>query len=154
MQADFIDYINHLVKDKNDGRLLTFEITENLFLSEFEHLEESLDHLCSLGIELSIDDYGTGYSSLSRLRRMPVSELKIDKCFIKDMVENRDDQAVVRSTIELAHNLGLTVVAEGVENQAVHDLLAMFGCDTIQGYFVSKPVPRDEFSEFIRLRLQ
>jgi EAL domain-containing protein (putative c-di-GMP-specific phosphodiesterase class I) len=85
---------------------------------------------------------------------MPVSELKIDKCFIKDMVENRDDQAVVRSTIELAHNLGLTVVAEGVESQAVHDLLARFGCDTIQGYFISVPLSRQDFSEFIRLRSQ
>ncbi len=105
-----------------------------------------LEHICSLGVELSIDDYGTGYSSLSRLRRLPVSELKIDQTFIKEMVDNKDDQAVVHSTIELAHNLGLSVVAEGVETQSALDLLTILGCDTIQGFLISKPLPVKKFN--------
>ena len=102
-----------------------------------------------MGIELSIDDYGTGYSSLSRIRRLPVSELKIDQSFIKDLVDNKDDQVVVRSTIELAHNLGLSVVAEGVEEQPALDMLKQLGCDTIQGYLISRPLPCKKFDEFM-----
>ena len=150
MHPDFIDNINQIIKNEKDGELLTFEITENLFLSEFDRLAEVLEHICSLGVQLSIDDYGTGYSSLSRLRRLPVSELKIDQSFIKDMVTNKDDEAVVHSTIELAHNLGLTVVAEGVETQGAFDLLGHLGCDIIQGYLISKPVPHNEFENLLQ----
>lgn len=150
MHPNFIDNINQIVKDEKDGGLLTFEITENLFLSEFDRLSEVLEHICALGVELSIDDYGTGYSSLSRLRRLPVSELKIDQSFIKEMVVNKDDEAVVHSTIELAHNLGLTVVAEGVETQCALDLLGHLGCDIIQGYLLGKPVPHHEFEQLLQ----
>lgn len=149
MHPDFKENIDGIIKDENDGDLLTFEITENLFLSEFDRLAEVLEHICSLGVELSIDDYGTGYSSLSRLRRLPVSELKIDQTFIKDMAENKDDEAVVRSTIELAHNLGLTVVAEGVENTSALNLLTRLGCDTIQGFLISRPLSVEKFNVFI-----
>ncbi len=149
MHPDFKQNFDQIIKDESDGELLTFEITENLFLSEFDRLAEVLEHVCSLGVELSIDDYGTGYSSLSRLRRLPVSELKIDQTFIKEMVDNKDDQAVVHSTIELAHNLGLTVVAEGVENTSALNLLTKLGCDTIQGFLISKPLPVDRFNDFI-----
>ncbi|MBE9564496.1 MAG: EAL domain-containing protein, partial [Proteobacteria bacterium] len=152
MHPDFKENIDKIIINESDGELLTFEITENLFLSEFDRLAEVLDHVCSLGVELSIDDYGTGYSSLSRIRRLPVSELKIDQTFIKDMVDNKDDEAVVRSTIELAHNLGLTVVAEGVENQSALNLLTELGCDTIQGFLISKAVPNSEFDELISLQ--
>jgi len=150
MHPDFKTNIDKVIKSKKDGELLTFEITENLFLSEFERLTEVLEHICALGVELSIDDYGTGYSSLSRLRRLPVSELKIDQSFIKDMVDNKDDAVVVHSTIELAHNLGLSVVAEGVENQSAFNLLKHLGCDIIQGYLISKPLPRNKFEIFIK----
>jgi len=149
MHPEFKQKIDHILKDKADGELLTFEITENLFLSEFDRLAEVLEHICASGVELSIDDYGTGYSSLSRLRRLPVSELKIDQTFIKEMVVNKDDQAVVHSTIELAHNLGLRVVAEGVENKAALELLTRLGCDTIQGFLISVPLPVKKFNAFI-----
>lgn len=149
MHPEFKENIDRIIKDESDGDLLTFEITENLFLSEFDRLAEVLEHICSLGVELSIDDYGTGYSSLSRLRRLPVSELKIDQTFIKDMAENKDDEAVVRSTIELAHNLGLTVVAEGVENTSALNLLTRLGCDTIQGFLISRPLSVEKFNVFI-----
>jgi len=150
MHPDFKNKIDNIIKDSSEGRLLTFEITENLFLSEFDRLAQVLQHICSLGVELSIDDYGTGYSSLSRLRRLPVNELKIDQTFIKEMVFNKDDEAVVHSTIQLAHNLGLNVVAEGVENKSAFDLLVKLGCDTIQGFLISKPLSREKFTTFIK----
>ena len=152
MHPDFKEKIDRIIKDRSDGELLTFEITENLFLSEFDRLAEVLEYICSLGVVLSIDDYGTGYSSLTRLRRLPVSELKIDQTFIKDMVDNKDDQVVVHSTIELAHNLGLSVVAEGVETQSALELLVELGCDTIQGYFISKALPLKQFNAFIKAK--
>ena len=149
MHPGFKENIDRIIKTNEDGRLLTFEITENLFLSEFDRLANVLQHVCALDVELSIDDYGTGYSSLSRLRRLPVTELKIDQSFVKAMADNKDDQAVVHSTIELAHNLGLTVVAEGVETQSALDLLVSLGCDVVQGFLVSKPLALDEFEAFI-----
>jgi EAL domain-containing protein (putative c-di-GMP-specific phosphodiesterase class I) len=92
------------------------------------------------GVPNAIDDFGTGYSSLAYLKRLPVDELKIDKSFVQDMVADSEDAAIVRSTIGLAHELGLKVVAEGVEDQATWDLLAGLNCDVIQGYYVSRPL--------------
>ncbi len=149
MHPDFKKNIDKIIKNKEDGRLLTFEITENLLLSEFERLTEVLKHICDLGVELSIDDYGTGYSSLARLRQLPVNELKIDKSFIKEVVNNKEDEVVVHSTIELAHNLGLSVVAEGVESQQARELLIRLGCDTLQGFLFSKPLSKHEFKKFL-----
>lgn len=149
MHPDFIRKLEHIVKDKDGGQYLIFEITENLFLSEYDRLFEVLEYICFLGITLSIDDYGTGYSSLSRLRKLPVAELKIDRSFIKDMSHNKDDEAIVRSTIELAHNLGLTVVAEGVETSETLGLLEVLGCDLVQGFLFSKPLPASKFYEYL-----
>jgi diguanylate cyclase (GGDEF)-like protein len=148
MHPDFRASIDKIIKDKSDGELLTFEITENIFLSEFDRLSDMLSHICSLGVELSIDDYGTGYSSLSRLSRLPINELKIDQSFIKEMLANKNDEVVVRSTIELAHNLNMNVVAEGVEEQPAMDLLKKLGCDTIQGFLISKPMSAEKFERF------
>ena len=150
MNPDFFNQLKNIIKDEDSGQCLIFEITENLFLSEYDRLSEVLAHIRFLGIELSIVDYGTGYSSLSRLRKLPVSELKIDQSFIKDMIENKDDEAIVRSTIDLAHNLGLKVTAEGVETQEAFDALKLLGCDVAQGYLISKPVPADDFDAFYK----
>ncbi|NOY17451.1 MAG: bifunctional diguanylate cyclase/phosphodiesterase [Gammaproteobacteria bacterium] len=150
MHPDFKQMVDRLVKDKTEGALLTFEITENLFLSEFDRVSDVLEYIRLLGVELSIDDYGTGYSSLSLLRRLKVSELKIDRSFIKDVAHNKDDEVIVHSTIELAHNLGLKVVAEGVETEETLDLLKKLGCDTIQGFLISRPLPVKEFNTFIK----
>ena len=99
---------------------------------------------------MSIDDFGTGYSSLGLLRRLPVSELKIDKSFVIGMTgDGGEDTAIVRSTAELAHNLGLSVVAEGVEDQWTLDLLSTFGCDQAQGYHIARPMPGAEFLDWI-----
>lgn len=149
MHPAFMGKLEALIKNSDRGRHLIFEITENLFLSEYDRLSEVLDYICHLGIGLSIDDYGTGYSSLSRLRKLPVSELKIDQSFVKDMTDNKDDEAVVHSTIELAHNLGLVVVAEGVENLEALELLDKLGCDVAQGFLVSRPLGVADFSLFL-----
>jgi len=150
MNPEFTDRLEQLIKDEATGQYIMFEITENLFLSEFDRLSSVLDIICRLGITLSIDDFGTGYSSLSRLKKMPVSELKIDQSFIKDMHVSQDDKIIVKSTIDLAHNLGLTVVAEGVETKESFDLLIKLGCDVAQGYFIEYPLPAEEFDEFIK----
>ncbi|MFK5894954.1 MAG: EAL domain-containing protein [Pseudomonadota bacterium] len=150
--TDFINYLNIIIPDSNCGSFLIFEITENLFLSEFDHLSETLQLIRKLGITFSIDDFGTGYSSLSRLKKLPVSELKIDSSFVLDMINNQEDDVIVKSTIDLAHNLDLKVVAEGVEDKKTYERLKQLNCDTIQGYYISKPVPINLFNEFLSNR--
>ena len=105
--------------------------------------------LRDLGVTLSIDDFGTGYSSLSQLKKLPVSELKIDKSFILNLDTSADDQLIVRSTIDLGHTLGLSVTAEGVESEAIKALLKSYGCDTAQGYLYSKPLPAKDFIQWV-----
>jgi EAL domain-containing protein (putative c-di-GMP-specific phosphodiesterase class I) len=102
-----------------------------------------------MGVKLSVDDFGTGYSSLSSLKKMPVSELKIDRSFVMDMLENNNDAAIVEATVGLAHNLGLEVVAEGVETQEVADRLKELGCDKFQGFLFSRPVSPLEFTALV-----
>ena len=104
-----------------------------------------LNRLSEQGFKLSIDDFGTGYSSLAYLKRLPVDELKIDKSFVMGMETGEDDAMIVRSTIDLAHNLGLTVVAEGVETAAIQDRLRALHCDEAQGYHIARPLPVDDF---------
>ena len=105
-----------------------------------------------MGIKISVDDFGTGFSSLGYLKRLPVSELKIDKSFVTDMTRDENDAVIVRSTIDLAHNLGLTVVAEGVEDQDTWDLLQILGCDIAQGYMLSKPICATDFWMWLKAR--
>ncbi len=128
---------------------LVLEVTESVFMLDPESSLIVLDELKALGIVLSIDDYGTGYSSLSYLKKMPVHELKIDQGFIFDMLVNENDAMIVSSTVALAHSLGLSVVAEGVETEEAWHYLQKLGCDTIQGYFVSAPLPADTFLEWL-----
>ncbi|MCW8929398.1 MAG: bifunctional diguanylate cyclase/phosphodiesterase [Gammaproteobacteria bacterium] len=148
----FIRFLKETIIDSKVGSYLIFEITENLFLAEYDHLSETLQIIRKLGIILSIDDFGTGYSSLSRLKKLPVSELKIDCSFVMEMIYDQDDEVIVKSTIDLSHNLGLTVVAEGVENKETYNRLKALGCDTVQGYHISKPLPIHLFNEFLTRR--
>ncbi|MBT8130487.1 MAG: EAL domain-containing protein [Gammaproteobacteria bacterium] len=140
LNPEFMTCLDAMIGTKEHGELLVFEITENLFLSEYDRLFEVLEYIRKLGITLSIDDFGTGYSSLSRLKTLPVGELKIDQSFIKDMEQSPNDEVIVHSTIELAHNLGLSVVAEGVESNETLHRLAQLGCDTAQGFIISEPL--------------
>ncbi|HVK55700.1 MAG TPA: EAL domain-containing protein [Burkholderiales bacterium] len=129
---------------------ICLEITESAILDDPNHALENLNRLHALGCKLSIDDYGTGYSSLSYLKRLRMDELKIDKSFVMGMVDDREDAIIVRSTIELAHNMGLKVVAEGVETQAILDMLREMHCDIAQGYLLSKPIPPADLSRWMR----
>jgi EAL domain-containing protein (putative c-di-GMP-specific phosphodiesterase class I) len=124
---------------------LCLEITESAIMDDPERALSTLEHLHAMGFKLSIDDFGTGYSSLAYLKRLPVDELKIDKSFVMAMERDLDDARIVRSTIELAHNLGLTVVAEGLETLKAWAMLARLGCDEGQGYFIGKPMPQEQF---------
>jgi EAL domain-containing protein (putative c-di-GMP-specific phosphodiesterase class I) len=102
-----------------------------------------------VGIRLAIDDFGTGYSSMAYLKRLPVTEIKIDRTFVTEMDRDASDAAIVRSSLELARNLNLDVVAEGVETQAVWDELTHLGCASAQGYFLSRPLPPDDFRRWL-----
>ena len=122
------------------------EITESAIMDDPQRAEATLGKLAAQGFKLSIDDFGTGYSSLAYLKRLPVNELKIDKSFVMGMETDESDAKIVRSTIDLAHNLGLSVVAEGVESAAILAQLQALGCDEAQGYFISKPLPAEAFN--------
>jgi diguanylate cyclase (GGDEF)-like protein len=124
---------------------LCLEITESTIMDDPERALSTLEHLHAMGFQLSIDDFGTGYSSLAYLKRLPVDELKIDKSFVMAMERDLDDARIVRSTIELAHNLGLTVVAEGLETAKAWAMLSQLGCDEGQGYYICKPMPQEQF---------
>jgi EAL domain-containing protein (putative c-di-GMP-specific phosphodiesterase class I) len=125
------------------------EITESAIMDDPQRAEATLNRLAERGYKLSIDDFGTGYSSLAYLKRLPVHELKIDKSFVMAMESDEGDAKIVRSTIDLAHNLGLSVVAEGVENEAVLTLLHALDCDEGQGYHMSKPMPAADFCDWV-----
>jgi len=124
---------------------LVLEITETSIIADPELALGVLRRLSTMGIGISIDDFGTGYSSLAYLRKLPVDEIKIDKSFVIDMLSNSNDAEIVQAAIALAHNLGLKVVAEGVEDQATGERLRELGCEYLQGYFFSKPLPPGEF---------
>ncbi|MGH8354484.1 MAG: putative bifunctional diguanylate cyclase/phosphodiesterase [Pseudomonas sp.] len=128
---------------------LVVEITESAVMADPELAVNQLEQLCRLDVQLSIDDYGTGYSSMAQLKRLPVHELKIDQSFVQDLLSNRDDEIIVRSTIELGHNMDLKVVAEGVETPEVLERLREFGCDIAQGYLLSKPLPPAAFADWL-----
>lgn len=125
------------------------EITESAVMADPELAMGQLQQLSELGVQLSIDDYGTGYSSMAQLKRLPVHELKIDKSFVLDLLSNPDDDIIVRSTIELGHNMGLKIVAEGVETEAVLERLDQLGCDIAQGYLLSKPLSPSAFANWL-----
>ncbi|HUG22838.1 putative bifunctional diguanylate cyclase/phosphodiesterase, partial [Piscinibacter sp.] len=135
-----------LVKHRVPAEAFCLEITESAIMDDPQRAQTTLDRLSALGFKLSIDDFGTGYSSLAYLRRLPVDELKIDKSFVMCMEKDADGAKIVRSTIDLAHNLGLSVVAEGVESAAVWDMLRELNCDEAQGFHMSRPMPVAEFS--------
>ncbi len=129
---------------------LVLEVTESAMMRDPESSMATLRRLAEMGVTISIDDFGTGYSSLAYLKHLPVGELKIDKSFIMQMLENAADRQIVRSVIDLAHNLGLDVVAEGVESEETARELAGMGCDIAQGYFFARPMPRDALEAWLK----
>jgi diguanylate cyclase (GGDEF)-like protein len=138
-----------LTKYQLPASRLELEITESSIMTDPTRALRNLDALHALGVHLAIDDFGTGYSSLAYLKRLPVQTLKIDNSFVRNMLEDLQDELIVNSTIHLAHNLGLTVVAEGVENEALLARLSEMGCDEAQGYFIGRPMAAINADEWI-----
>jgi EAL domain-containing protein (putative c-di-GMP-specific phosphodiesterase class I) len=128
---------------------LTLEITESSIMSDPLAALGVINELEAAGVTLAIDDFGTGYSSLAYLKQLPVSEIKIDKSFVLNMATNNDDSTIVRSTVELGHNLGLKVVAEGVENQSSLEELKGLGCDLVQGFYLTPPLPAEQLESWL-----
>jgi diguanylate cyclase (GGDEF)-like protein len=139
----------HLTVNDVDPSMLTLEITESALLIDAPRARATINELHEIGVSLSIDDFGTGYSSLSYLRRLPVGELKIDQSFVANVLFDEQDEVIVRSTIDLGHNLGLVVVAEGVENNEVLERLRQLGCDIAQGYCISRPLAPGHFLSWL-----
>lgn len=133
-------------------RALCLEITESGFMSEPQRALKVLEDLAALGVKLAIDDYGTGYSSLAYLMQLPVHELKIDRAFVSDIGKDPRLATIVRSTVDLGHNLGLSVVAEGVEDEEAWQCLCEYGCDVAQGYYFAPPMPANELTPWILAR--
>lgn len=132
------------------GECLELEITESMIMADPSRAEAALQRIYRLGVMLSIDDYGTGYSSLAYLKRLPVQTLKIDSSFVRSMLSDEQDEIIVNSTINLAHNLGLKVVAEGVESLAIYKKLGELGCDCAQGYYMGRPLPLDQAERWLQ----
>jgi diguanylate cyclase len=130
--------------------MITMEITESALMADPGKARNVLLFLHQHGFRFSIDDFGTGYSSLAYLKHLPVSEIKIDKLFVSKLMTDADDTTIVRSTIDLGHNLSLSVTAEGVEDQETWNRLSAFGCDEAQGYFMSKPLPADQLEHWLQ----
>ncbi|MHA1207546.1 MAG: EAL domain-containing protein [Candidatus Hodarchaeales archaeon] len=149
-ENDFVENIISIFK-KNEISASNFimEITESVMMTNPKKSIDVLNQLDKLGIEITVDDFGTGYSSLAYLKQLPLSKLKIDKSFIMDMIHDDNDAMIVRSTIDLAHNLGMQVVAEGIEEKEHLELLTILDCELGQGYFISYPLPDDEFETWI-----
>ncbi|SFG95048.1 bifunctional diguanylate cyclase/phosphodiesterase [Neptunomonas qingdaonensis] len=139
--SDIVGTVQKVINDTGiNPSVLELEITESMLAQRLEEVQPVLNSLLGLGVSLSIDDFGTGYSSLSYLTRFPVSALKIDRCFITDMVDNRSDATLTHTVITMAHKLGLKVVAEGIEDEDQLALLRVYGCDLGQGYLFTKPL--------------
>jgi diguanylate cyclase (GGDEF)-like protein len=143
-------FVLELLRDHDlDPRYLTLEVTEEALVRDFSRATLVLQCLRDLGVRISIDDFGTGYSSLSQIKNLPVDEIKIDRAFVMELPENRADAAIVRAAVDLAHDLGLEVVAEGVEKEPAMRWLAERGCEGAQGFLISRPMPAEAFGEWV-----
>lgn len=129
------------------AKYLQIELTEGLLMQDAKHHLAMLEQIRALGVQISVDDFGTGYSSLAYLKRFPVDQLKIDRSFVNDLPGDEDDAAIVRAIVTLGHQLGLRVVAEGVETEAQHQFLRSIDCDEMQGYLFGQPMSADEFGQ-------
>lgn len=148
--AQFAERIGKIIEaSAQSARGLWLEITETAIMADPPRAQELLLSLNAMNILLSIDDFGTGYSSLAYLSQLPVHEIKIDKSFVSGMLKNENDAVIVRSIVDLAHNLGMFVIAEGVEDRGTYDLLKKLGCDAAQGFYISRPLPADELDSWL-----
>jgi EAL domain-containing protein (putative c-di-GMP-specific phosphodiesterase class I) len=130
-------------------QLLKLELTESLMVNSVQETVDKMETLHALGVSFSLDDFGTGYSSLSYLQRLPLNQLKIDQSFVRDILVDGKDAAIAQTVVHLAQDLGLSVIAEGVETQAQRDFLERIGCHAFQGYFFGRPVPVEDFEQLL-----
>ena len=150
-QRDFVDQVQDVVRRHAiDPNLLKLELTESMLFENIEALIITMHALYKIGVRFSLDDFGTGYSSLQYLKRLPLSQLKIDQSFVRDISEDQSDRAIVRTIIAMAQGLNLDVIAEGVETEQQRKLLLEKGCSHFQGYLFSKPVPIEQFSALLK----
>jgi EAL domain-containing protein (putative c-di-GMP-specific phosphodiesterase class I) len=150
-QAGFVSQVLGLIDRFGiDPRLLELEITESMLVKDLPDIVQKMSAIRERGVTFSLDDFGTGYSSLNHLKRLPLTQLKIDQSFVRDVLKDANDASIVRTVIALGHNLGLDVIAEGVETQEQHDFLATCGCEFFQGYLFSRPLPIAEFNAFVQ----
>jgi EAL domain-containing protein (putative c-di-GMP-specific phosphodiesterase class I) len=139
-----------LSETDTDPKLVTLEVTESVFVQDSERAFIVLSELKSLGVRLALDDFGTGYSSLNYLKRFPIDIVKIDRAFVADLADDPASHAIVLAVVELAHALGMTVVAEGIETVEQHKRLLALGCDSCQGYYFARPMPAEDLGTLIR----
>jgi diguanylate cyclase len=152
-EVDFVERVERaLARHAVPASLLLCEITESVAMEDIRATHRTFEGLAAVGVFLSIDDFGTGYSSLSQLRRLPARQVKIDRSFVQDLESKEDSRAVVDAVIRLAHALGLSVVAEGVENEIQRDILLTMGCDELQGFLYSRALPASQLFDWLAVR--
>jgi EAL domain-containing protein (putative c-di-GMP-specific phosphodiesterase class I) len=151
MQKDLVSKVSTVLKNnKQNPKYLELEITESIIMRNVNDTISTLNSFKDMGIGISVDDFGTGYSSLNYLKRLPLDTLKIDRAFIKDIPNNEDDVTITSAIIAMAKNLGLSVVAEGVESENHLEFLKQHGCKKAQGYLISKPLPVEEMTAILQ----
>ena len=148
--SDFVNVVKHVLKEFDmHPNELELEITEGIVIANVEKTIEKMQQLKSIGVRLAMDDFGTGYSSLSYLKKLPLDILKIDQSFIRDAHSNVHDKTIVSTIIAMAQKMSMITVAEGIENKEILDFLASEGCSVYQGYYFSKPIENQAFSDFL-----
>ncbi|MGI8707596.1 MAG: putative bifunctional diguanylate cyclase/phosphodiesterase [Actinomycetota bacterium] len=152
MDSRLPEQVAQLAKWRVPASQLTLEITESSIMADPVRTKQILDSISNQGVSLSVDDFGIGHSSLSYLKQLPVSEIKIDRSFVMDMQNNGNDAVIVRSTVDLGRNLGMRIVAEGVEDAPIYGTLSDLGCDVAQGYFISRPLPGIAMTQWLTER--
>lgn len=149
-QTDFTNTVLAAVtKHGIDPRKLKLELTESVFLDDISSTIKTMKSLAESGVQFSLDDFGTGYSSLQYMKQLPIYQLKIDQSFVRDLLHDSSDQAIVRTIIAMAESLGLSVIAEGVENEAQRETLLAYGCKQFQGYLFSQPIKIDDLNALL-----
>jgi len=151
MDSNFVQYVRDMLERTGaPGNRLIFEITEGVLIRDIHATAERMGELNRLGIRFSIDDFGTGYSNLAYLKRLPLYELKIDKSLVQDIPNDPDSMAIAQLILAMAEQLGLRVVAEGVETRPQADFLLRYACDALQGYLMARPMPIDDWLARVR----